>query len=70
MATCRRRLAPDNAQAFLATGFNRNFPFEDNNKVPGLSRQLMLDDVTDTTASVFLGLTLRVRGVTTTNMMP
>ena len=51
-------IAPDDAQAFLATGFNRNFPFEDNNKVPGLSRQLMLDDLTDTTASVFLGLTL------------
>ncbi len=51
-------VVPGDDQAFLATGFNRNFPFEDNNKVPGLNRQLMLDDVTDTTASVFLGLTL------------
>ncbi len=49
---------PGQSSAFIATGFNRNWPFEDNNKVPGLSRQLMLDDITDTTASVFLGLTV------------
>jgi hypothetical protein len=49
---------PDDPGAFLATGFNRNWPYEDNNKVVGLNRQLMLDDMTDTTASVFLGLTL------------
>jgi hypothetical protein len=48
----------DDADAFVATGFNRNWPFEDNNKVPGLSRQLMLEDMTDTTSSVFLGLTM------------
>jgi hypothetical protein len=51
-------IAPDDPDALIATGFNRNFPFEDNNKVPGLNRQLMLEDVTDTTASVFMGLTL------------
>lgn len=51
-------LAPNNLDSFIATGFNRNWPFEDNNKVPGLSRQLMLEDITDTTASVFLGLTV------------
>jgi hypothetical protein len=51
-------LAPADPDAFLATGFNRNWPFEDNNKVPGLSRQLILEDVTDTTASVFLRMTL------------
>jgi hypothetical protein len=51
-------VAPGDADAFIATGFNRNWPFEDNNKVPGLSRQLMLEDMTDTTASVFLGLTV------------
>ncbi|MHC5541990.1 DUF1549 domain-containing protein, partial [Singulisphaera rosea] len=51
-------LAPNDARAFIATGFNRNWPFEDNNKVPGMSRQLMLEDMTDTTASVFLGLTV------------
>ena len=51
-------IAPESPEALLATGFNRNFPYEDNNKVPGLNRQLMLEDLTDTTASVFLGLTL------------
>ncbi len=51
-------IAPGDAEAFLATGFNRNWPFEDNNMVPGLNRQLMLDDMTDTTASVVLGLTV------------
>ncbi len=51
-------VAPGDAEAFVATGFNRNWPFEDNNMVPGLNRQLILDDVTDTTASVFMGLTV------------
>ncbi len=51
-------VAPGDAEAFVATGFNRGWPFEDNNMVPGLNRQLMLDDMTDTTASVFLGLTV------------
>ena len=51
-------VAPSDPDAFVATGFNRNWPFEDNNKVPGLNRQLMLDDMTDTTASVVLGMTL------------
>jgi hypothetical protein len=51
-------IQPGDPVAFLATAFNRHWPFEDNNKVPGLNRQLMLDDVTDTTASVFLGLTV------------
>ncbi|MDR3637401.1 MAG: DUF1549 and DUF1553 domain-containing protein [Isosphaeraceae bacterium] len=51
-------VAPFDQAAFIATGFNRNWPFEDNNKVPGLSRQLMLDDMTDTTGAVFLGLTI------------
>ncbi len=51
-------VAPSDPDAFIATGFNRNFPFEDNNKVPGLNHQLMLDDVTDTTTSVVLGMTL------------
>src|SRR5262249_13508540 len=51
-------VAPFDASAFIATGFNRNYPYEDNNKVPGLNRQLMLDDMTDTTSAVFLGLTM------------
>ncbi|HWE35193.1 MAG TPA: DUF1549 and DUF1553 domain-containing protein [Isosphaeraceae bacterium] len=51
-------VASGDAEAFIATGFNRQWPFEDNNKVPGLNRQLMLEDMTDTTAAVFLGLTV------------
>jgi Protein of unknown function (DUF1553)/Protein of unknown function (DUF1549) len=51
-------IEPDDADAFVATGFNRNWPFEDNNMVPGLNQQLILDDMTDTTASVVLGLTV------------
>ena len=51
-------VAPAGNDAFLATGFNRNYPFEDNNMVPGLNHQLILDDMTDTTTSVFLGMTV------------
>ena len=51
-------VAPGDNDAFIATGFNRAFPFEDNNMVPGLNQQLMLDDMTDTTTSVVLGLTV------------
>ena len=51
-------IAPGDPKAFIATGFNRNWPYEDNNKFPGLNRQLILDDMTDTTGAVFLGLTI------------
>ena len=51
-------VSPGDEDAFIATGFNRNWPFEDNNMVAGLNRQLMLDDITDTTSAVFLGLTV------------
>jgi len=51
-------IAPDDPDAFIATGFNRAWPFEDNNMVPGLSRHWMMDDITDTTTSVVLGLTV------------
>jgi Protein of unknown function (DUF1553)/Protein of unknown function (DUF1549) len=51
-------IAPGDPESFIATGFNRNWPFEDNNMVPGLNQQLMLDDMTDTTTSVVLGLTV------------
>ena len=49
---------PLDTEAFVATGFNRNYPFEDNNNVPGLNEHLMLEDMTDTTTSVFLGMTV------------
>ena len=51
-------IAPGDPDAFIATGFNRNWPFEDNNMVPGLNKQLILDDMTDTTTAVVLGLTV------------
>jgi hypothetical protein len=51
-------LDPNNTDAFIATGLNRHYPFEDNNMVPGLNRQLILDDVADTNASLFMGLTV------------
>ena len=51
-------VAPMNSNAFIATGFNRNYPFEDNNMVKGLNQQLIMEDMTDTTASVFLGMTI------------
>jgi hypothetical protein len=51
-------IAPGDPNAFIATGFNRNWPFEDNNMVPGLNKQLILDDMTDTTTAVVLGLTV------------
>ncbi len=54
-------VAPGDPDAFVATGFNRNYPFEDNNMIAGLNHQLMLDDMTDTTAGVFLGLDGRLR---------
>ena len=51
-------IEPGDRDAFIATGFNRNWPFEDNNMVPGLNKQLILDDMTDTTTAVVLGLTV------------
>ena len=51
-------IEPGDLGAFVATGFHRNLPYEDNNMVPGLNQQLMLDDMTDTTTAVVLGLTV------------
>jgi Protein of unknown function (DUF1553)/Protein of unknown function (DUF1549) len=51
-------LDPDNPEALIATGFNRHFPDEFNAVNLEQRRQEILNDVTDTTASVFLGLTL------------
>jgi len=49
---------PDNAAALVATGFNRHWPDESNARNLVLRRQEILNDITDTTASVFLGLSL------------
>ena len=50
-------LYPGDADALVATGFNRHFPDESNAANIMQRRQELLNDVTDTTGSVFLGLT-------------
>jgi hypothetical protein len=51
-------LEPGNARALIATGFNRLYPDEYNAANLEQRRQEILDDVTDVTGSVFLGLTI------------
>jgi hypothetical protein len=51
-------LEPDNPEALLATGFNRLWPDEYNAANLEQRRQEILDDQTDTTGLVFLGLTV------------
>ncbi|MBZ5619149.1 MAG: PSD1 and planctomycete cytochrome C domain-containing protein [Acidobacteriia bacterium] len=50
-------LYPTDPAARVGTGFNRLWPDESNLANPILMRQEILDDITDTTASVFMGLT-------------
>jgi hypothetical protein len=51
-------LEPDNPDAMVATGFLRLYPDEDNAANLFERRQEILDDVTNTTSLVFLGLTM------------
>lgn len=51
-------LFPEDPQARVATAFLRHFPDEYNARNLRLRRQEILNDLTDTTAAVFLGLTL------------
>jgi len=51
-------LFPDDQQALVATGYNRHYPSEHNAKNIELHRQEVLNDMTDTTGQVFLGLTV------------
>jgi Protein of unknown function (DUF1553)/Protein of unknown function (DUF1549) len=51
-------LEPNNPRALIATGLNRLYPDELNASDLRQRRQEMLDDVTDVTASTFLGITL------------
>ncbi len=51
-------IEPDNRQAMIATGFLRLYPDEDNAASLFQRRQEILDDVTDTTSLVFMGLTM------------
>lgn len=50
-------LFPDDPEALAASGFNRNFPDESNQANIMLRRQELLNDITDTTGAVFMGLT-------------
>jgi hypothetical protein len=50
-------LSPNDPAAKVATGFNRLWPDESNLANPILMRQEILDDITDTVSSVFMGLT-------------
>src|SRR5262245_11794706 len=51
-------LFPDDADALVATGFLRHYPDEYNAVNLEQRRQEVLNDITDTTAQTFLGLTL------------
>src|SRR5215471_14846594 len=48
---------PESPEARLATGFHRNYPDESNARNLWQRRQEILDDITDATGAVFLGLT-------------
>ena len=50
-------LWPDDPQARVATGFHRHYPDESNARNLYQRRQEILDDITDTTGAVFMGLT-------------
>ena len=50
-------LYPEDPAALVATGFNRHFPDESNARKLMQRRQEILNDITDTVGSVFLGLT-------------
>jgi len=51
-------IAPDDPSAFVATGFNRCYPDMVDLNDQGLRRQNALNDITETTGLVFLGLTI------------
>jgi hypothetical protein len=62
-AFVRRQLAgdevePDDPASFVATGFNRCYPDMVDLNDQGLRRQNALNDITETTGLVFLGLTI------------
>lgn len=51
-------LWPDSTEAFIATGFMRNYPDEINARDLNLRRQEIMNDITDTVGSVFLATTV------------
>lgn len=52
-------LFPDNPDALIATGFLRHWIYEYNNSDTAGQWQVILNDITDTTADVFLGVGLQ-----------
>src|SRR5712692_10333077 len=50
-------LWPGNPEARVATAFNRHYPDESNARVLQQRRQEILDDITDTVAATFMGMT-------------
>ena len=51
-------LRPDDSDARVATAFNRHYPDESNARNLMQRRQEILNDITDTTTAVFMGLTV------------
>ncbi len=51
-------LAPDDAAALVATGFLRHWPYEYNQRNVPQQRMHILNDLTDVSGQVFLGLTI------------
>jgi hypothetical protein len=51
-------LWPDDSQALIATGFLRHWPYEDNGRDLDQQWASILNDVTDVTSQVFMGLTV------------
>jgi hypothetical protein len=51
-------LEPENPDAIIATGYNRLYPFESNTANFRKARQDVLDDMTEVTGFVFMGLTI------------
>jgi hypothetical protein len=58
LQTAGDEIAPDDPDAFIATGFNRCYPDMVDLNDQGLRRQNALNDITETTGLVFLGLTM------------
>ena len=52
-------LWPESADALIATGFLRHWAYEDNGRDLDRQWQAILNDVTDVTGQVFLGMTIR-----------
>ncbi|QEH36009.1 hypothetical protein OJF2_45670 [Aquisphaera giovannonii] len=58
LQTAGDEVAPGDPDAFIATGFNRCYPDMVDLNDQGLRRQNALNDITETTGLVFLGLTI------------